>query len=535
MGGALGPGRRVLASLLPALLIACAAALLGGCAGVLPQVERVPSNTLVAAPDAPLAAVARDAQIPPGLSGVWPLLQANFALDARLAMIEHATTSLDLQYYLIGDDSTGRVILRALRDAALRGVRIRLLVDDLYTTDMDHLWLGLAAYPNVEVRLFNPFVTARESSLRRLIALARDFKRLNHRMHNKLFIADGAMAVVGGRNLADEYFFRGHQGNFIDFDLLVSGSVVPQLSHWFDLYWNSTQVYPVQDIARASRRAPVTPEDARARFDAATRADPRPAVPSTEDYFGAPPLSTELARRQVRLLAAESSAYADSPDKIDPAHHSIAIDDTLTHRFLQVLGDAHSDVVLFSPYFIPGKEALERIEALRTQGVNVRVVTNSLAVSDEPLVSVGLERQQVKLLRMGVELYELSSDRLKLDTTLKGLLGASTGRLHAKLGFVDRNTVLVGSMNLDPRSSSINTEIGVRVASVALAKMVLTAFKVDQLAGVYQVRLSRTGVGVRWVAVDGDKTEELDVDPDTSLWQRVRLLMLSLFVPESQL
>ena len=190
---------------------------------------------------------------------------------------------------------------------------------------------------------------------------------------------------------------------------------------------------------------------------------------------------------------------------------------------------------LFSPYFIPGKEALERIAKLRADGVAVHVVTNSLAVSDEPLVSIGLERHQTELLKIGVDLYELSSDRLKLDRTLKGLLGTSTGRLHAKLAFLDRRTVLVGSMNLDPRSSSINTEIGVRVVSPRLAEMVLAAFKVDALYGVYQVKLRPNGSGVRWIAVDGDTTEELDIDPDTSLWQRLRLMMLSWFVPESQL
>lgn len=167
--------------------------------------------------------------------------------------------------------------------------------------------------------------------------------------------------------------------------------------------------------------------------------------------------------------------------------------------------------------------------------MTVRVVTNSLAVSDAPLVSVGLERYQIALLKMGVDLYELSSNRMKLDRTLKGLLGTSTGRLHAKLGILDRQDVLVGSMNLDPRSARINTEIGVRIVSPALAEMVLAAFKVDALAGLYQVKLRPGGAGVRWIAVDAERPEELDVDPDTSLWQRLRAMLLSFFVPESQL
>ena len=524
-----------LRALLAALTIALFGGALTGCAGVLPRVERTPSTALAAPPTAQLAEIAHDPIIEPGNSGVWPLLQASYALDARLALIEHATTSLDLQYYLLADDSIGRVILRALRDAAQRGVRIRLLVDDLYTIDTDHLLLGLAAYPNVEVRLFNPFVAARDSSLLRLMALARDFKRLNHRMHNKLFVADGALAIVGGRNLADEYFLRGTQGNFIDFDVLLAGDVVQQLGGWFDLYWNSQHAYPVRDIVLASGKVLPPDEEAQARFEASVANDLRPDPPLAPDSFGAPAISYGLAQGRLLFLNAPATAFADSPNKIDASGVPMAEDETLTRRFLQQLSTARSDVTLFSPYFIPGKDALRRIARLRADGVSVKVVTNSLAVSDEPLVSIGTERHQIELLKMGVDLYELSSERLKLNDTLRGLLGTSTGRLHAKMAFLDRRIALVGSMNLDPRSAIINTEIGVRVENPVLVGMVFEGFKVDELAGVYQVKLREHNLGVRWVAIDGETTDERDIDPDTSVWQRMRLLVLSWFVPESQL
>ncbi len=529
-------GSVLVSVLLPALL----ASWLTGCASPLPVVDRTPSVALVAPPASPLSSVAADAAIAPGRSGVWPLLQAEFALDARLAAIRAATTSIDLQYYLIADDSIGRPILRALRDAALRGVRVRLLVDDLYTADMDRLLLGLAATPNAEVRLFNPVVTARGSTGRRVLATLRDFKRLNHRMHNKLFIADGAVAVVGGRNLADEYFLRGVQGNFIDFDLLCIGAVVSDLSHWFDLYWNSTAVYPARAIAQAASAEPLQAEAAfRAAFEDATRADAVPGMPTppatAPDAFGAPRFSTALTERRFRFISAEAAAFADSPDKIDPAHHSSAVRDTLSHRFLGLLDEAHDEVYMFSPYFIPGADALARLRALRAAGVSVRVVTNSLAVSDEPLVAVGLARHQRELLRMGVDLYELSSTRLKLDSAMRNLLGSSIGRLHAKLAFIDRKTVLVGSMNLDPRSANLNTEIGVRVRSPELAAMIFGGFKVAELAGVYRVQLKADGSSVRWTTADGGPSEELEVDPDTSQWQRLRVMLLSLFVPDSQL
>lgn len=529
-----------------------AAALLGlaaglaGCANVLPiVVERTPSTRLAAPADSALGSITREAGIPADKTAVWPLVQAAFALDARLTLIENATTSIDLQTYLIGDDPTGRLILRALRDAALRGVRVRLLVDDLYTADMDRLLLGLvASSPNVEVRLFNPFITERGSSMRRLLALAGDFKRLNHRMHNKLFVADGAIAVVGGRNLADEYFLRGKLGNFIDFDLLVGGAVTAELGGWFDLYWNSEQVFPVRDVVRASNGIDLADPALRAGFEQATRADVAQPVPQVADFFGAPAWHVQLAERRFHWLAADARSYADSPLKIVsdsglasmPGGAPKRRPDTLTHRFLNLLGTAERDVLLISPYFIPGTDALVQIRNIRTENVRVRVVTNSLAVSDEPLVSVGFERHQVELLKLGVELYELSSTRLKLDRDLRSLLGESTGRLHAKLGIIDRRTVLVGSMNLDPRSSNINTEIGMAVESARLAAMIQDGFKIEELLGAYQVRLNPDGVGVRWTAVDaGADGEELDVDPDTSLWQRLRLLLISLFVPESQL
>ncbi len=534
--GAAGAARR--RPLLRMLLAVLMTAVLAGCATQrMPQVVHPPSHVLVAGADAPLAAIAGALQLAPDESGVWPLVQATFALDARVTAIRNARTSIDIQSYLIGDDSVGRLILRELRDAAARGVRVRLLVDDLYTSDLDRLLLGLAATPNAEVRLFNPFVTSRDSSFRRLLALAFDFRRLNHRMHNKLLIADGSLVLVGGRNLADEYFLRGATGNFIDFDLMVVGAAVKDLGDWFDLYWNSRHVYAVEDVVRAVDKNLPTRDALQDTFDRVTR-DARPATHDAltpTDFFGQPPFSVWMAGQRFPFLKARVVSYADSPNKIDPANFSVPVSDTLTHRFLGMLGEAKKEVLLYSPYFIPGDEAMARLRQLRSDGVRVVAVTNSLAVSDEPLVSIRFERHQVELLRLGVELLELSSTRLKLDNSLRELFGASTGRLHAKLAFVDRSSVFVGSMNLDPRSSTINTETGVRVESPMLAKMIIGAYRVDEMVGVYQVKLGSDGQSVRWTAVADGSTEEIDVEPDISLLQRLRLIVLGLFVPEKQL
>ena len=320
---------------------------------------------------------------------------------------------------------------------------------------------------------------------------------------------------------------------------------MPQLNGWFDLYWNSTaglsrsQAIVIRAVGHAPmvsarRRSRASSNDVTTHADLATR-----RAGGAPDVFGAPAFSIAIAQRTRFSFCPRrrASTFADSPNKIDPANFSLAVDDTLTHRFMQQLSDARADAVPFLAllHSRQGSDSNAWENCVPARRRRYGVVTNSLAVSDEPLVSVGLERHQIALLKLGVDLYELSSNRLKLDRTLKGLLGASTGRLHAKIGFLDRQTVLVGSMNLDPRSASINTEIGVRIESPKLAEMVLAAFKVDALAGVYQVRLRPNGAGVRWIAVDADSPEELDVDPDTSVWQRVRLMLLSFFIPESQL
>ena len=341
--GPAGPVQMVrllrLVRLVRPICLALAVGLLAGCAAGLPAVERPASMARAASPDAPLATLARDAGIAAGQSGVYPLPQASFALDARLALIANAHDSLDLQCYVIADDGINHLILRGLRDAAQRGVRVRLLIDDLHTTGMDRLLLGLAAEPNVEVRVFNPFASGRESTLARALGLLLDLGRLNHRMYNKLFIADGSVVIVGGRNLANEYFLRGTKGNFIDFDLLVAGAVLAALNGGFDAYWNSAQACPLQAIAAPGNGNPDVADDAadatlRAAFEVSTRPENTPAPPPATNTYGMPPLSTALAAGRVKLVAASGRAFADSPAKADPQTASEARADTVGWHFL---------------------------------------------------------------------------------------------------------------------------------------------------------------------------------------------------------
>ena len=510
--------------------------LLAGCASALPpRAGQAPSHALVAPAGTPLTDVGVQLGLDAGATAAWPLPEAAFALDARLASIERATTSIDLQTYLVADDRTGHQVLRALRDAANRGVRVRLLVDDIYTAGLDPLLVGLASHANVEVRLFNPFVAGRASTSQRLFALLWDLHRLDHRMHNKLFVADGALAIVGGRNVADEYFLRSRIGNFFDLDLLIVGALVPELSASFDRYWNSEQAYDVRSIVAATRTVEAAPAELRAEFERRTSTDAPAAPAPPADLFGAVAFSRQLESgrfRFVRVLAA--STLADPPEKASPDAKSAELA-TLWTRYLARISEARSEAILFSPYFVPNEEAMQHLRELRAREVSVRVTTNSLAVSDEPLTTIALERHQRELLTIGVDLYELSSQQLHLDTRLRTLLGSSIGRLHAKLGIIDRRFVYVGSLNLDGRSAAINTEIGVRVDSAEIAAMILHAFRVEQAIGVVRVRLASDG-RLAWSVLDAEGHEQtLEREPEGSWWRRFRLRLLALFVPEHEL
>ncbi|MDQ0016011.1 putative cardiolipin synthase [Variovorax boronicumulans] len=515
----------------PALLLIALA--LTGCAGLPPRTPEPPTEAIAASPATALGRAAISLNTPPdGLSSLRPLIEASYALDARLELMRRAQSSLDVQTYQLGNDKTGRLLLRELRDAARRGVRVRLLLDDFYTAGMDRLLLGLAAEPNAEVRLFNPFVNMRDHSSGRWLEFFGDFRRLNHRMHNKLFVADGAMAIAGGRNLADEYFLRSESANFIDFEVLMAGPVVRESAAIFDTYWNSDVVYPLQRVAGTSR----TPDELKSAFetDTSPRYAPPPDPLAATDLLGDPPLAAQLANiDEAKWMRAEAHATADSPNKAlgVMAHPT----ESLAQRFHEMLATAQSNVVVISPYFIPGDEGMARIRMGREHGINITVITNSLADSDEPLVNINYNRYRVDMLKLGVNLYEVSTQQLRRSGQFRDLLKKARGRLHAKLALVDRQWVLLGSMNLDPRSALLNTEFGVRVRSFDLTQALLFAYQLDDIEGVYRVVLKPDGQNVQWIGTGDVTNEVLDSEPDSSMLTRLQLLLFSWFVPTDQL
>jgi putative cardiolipin synthase len=517
-----------------ALLLAWA---LAGCMA-LPDVSQRPwDRGLPTRADSPLVQQAA-ASVPQGeLSGFMLVSSGAQALQLRLMLIERATHSIDLQVYLFKSDASGRALMRALRDAAARGVRVRLLLDDLYTAGDDALWLGLAATPGVELRLFNPFLAGRDSLPGRLIDSALGEERLHRRMHNKLLVADGAWAMAGGRNIADAYFLPAAQGSFVDIDVLGAGALVPQMTQAFDLYWNSDYSHDLRSVVdepldTTARRAAFAQALGRSCLSAECA-----AVAQARQADAALTLAFDQGRLPLRLARA-SVAY-DSPAKIE--NDEVATDIAMLAssgaqvRLLvaQAIRQAQRELVIVSPYLIPGPVGVAGLGALRQRGVQVTMLTNSLAATDEPMVHLGYRKYRAALLREGVALYEWSPARG--GRVLRELLaGGTVLRLHAKAALIDRELVFLGSMNFDPRSRDLNTEFGLLIRSPELAEELHALLQRLLHEGAYRLHLGEDGRTLHWSAGDSDRHIDV-VEPDTDFGSRLLLDLLEPFVPEEML
>jgi putative cardiolipin synthase len=464
--------------------------------------------------------------LPAGASGFQLMPVASVAYGARLALAERAQQTLDVQYYVLSQDETGKRFMRALRDAARRGVRVRLLVDDVHTAGDDGMLAELAAEPHAEVRVYNPFPAARDSALRRWLASLLDFRRVDHRMHNKLFVADNALAVFGGRNIGDPYFMRGADSNFVDLDVLAGGPVVRELSRAFDEYWNSEFVYSIQTFARHDPRTDPAILDAPGQSPVPV--DDAPQTDLRRRYSGT---VGQLAEGRVALDVADATIIFDPPDK-SAGSKNLSREGTVRGDLSLAIRSAREEVVVASPYFVPGEEGMEAMRALRARGVRLRLLTNSLAATDEPLVHVGYARYREEMVQLGVDVREIGPGLVREHSRL-GSFGRSLGQLHAKVAVIDRRSVFIGSMNFDPRSERRNTEIGVLMESPGIARQVLELMDVERTA--YRVRLAADGESLEWVYLrDGHEIVWTD-EPEASLGRRVQVRFWWPFVPESEL
>lgn len=453
-----------------------------------------------------------------GDSGVTPLLEGTDAFAARMALIRKAEVALDVQYYIWQRDATGMILLDELQQAAGRGVRVRLLLDDNGIAGLDGDLAALNALPNFEVRLFNPFILRSP----KWIGYAFDFVRLNRRMHNKSLTADGALSIVGGRNIGDVYFGMGEGAHYIDTDVLVAGEVVTAVGTEFDRYWASGSAHPAERIIDNP------PEDALAILIADAQAAAN--SPEGQLYFERLRRANIVDALRSGTLALEWTSATLVSD--DPAKGlgKAEFRDLLFPQLLELLTQPDHSVDLVSAYFIPGRQFTEALSNLARSGTRVRILTNSLAATDVTIVHSAYVKYRLALLRGGVELYELKPGFAADDEDRPpdGVGGSSRASLHSKTIAVDERRIFIGSFNFDPRSVRLNTEMGVLIESPRIAAGLARAFEATFPSMSYRPELDPEG-SIWWeeTIASGEAIRHRE-EPGVTLMSRIMFSLLEL-------
>ncbi len=476
------------------------------------------------------AALADDVVVHPKQSGFRLLVTGSESFSMRLALIEAAEKSLDLQYYSIHDDTTANLLLEALVRAARRGVRIRFLLDNINFDEVDETFSVLDGFKNLEIRIFNPFVTRQHGILSRAIRLLTDLDSLNHRMHNKALIADNQMAIIGGRNLGDEYFEEHTDVTFRDIDILTAGPITAKISESFDAYWNSKDSLPVGRLIKPPADVKNVDEIRRKLAEYWER------VLKTDKgkKLLRSPLTNRLKQGDVTLIWAKAELVVDAPHKIDEGREDAQSKPLM--RLDNLLEKSTSEFICVSPYFVPGEEGVNRLASLVKRGVKVRIVTNSLASTDIVAAHTGYRRYRGALVANGIVLYEMKPTSSKRPhQRLIGKAAPSSARLHAKAYIVDRREVMIGSFNFDPRSLSLNTEIGLVIHSSDLAAQVIKMFdEVTAPENSYHLVASDSG-GFSWQTMENNKAVEYSREPKAGLLRNLEADFMGLLPLEDQL
>ncbi|WP_159627397.1 phospholipase D family protein [Massilia puerhi] len=497
---------------LPGALIALTLTL-SSCSSLPPLEGRVASTAFSHTDDTRLGkALTPLTMAHPGLVGIHALADGRDAFAARAVLAQAADRSLDVQYYIWRDDTTGRLMFEALRTAAERGVRVRLLLDDNNTAGLDAPLAALDAHPLIEVRLFNP------NAIRsmRAVGLVADFMRLNRRMHNKSFTADNQVTIIGGRNVGDEYFGAAGEISFADLDVIAAGPVVRAVSDDFDLYWNSPSAYPLALLAPdavVAAPGPALKPDAKASayIEAIKRSE----------------FLEQLVGGSLPLEWARTRFVSDDPAKVVG---KAAPEANIAYKLKDLLGEPQRSLDLVSPYFVPGEEGAAAFVDLAGKGVQTRILTNSLEATDVAAVHAGYAKWRKPLLEAGVTLYELRREATDEPSRQKrgsgSGIGSSDASLHAKTFGVDGNRVFVGSFNFDQRSIHLNTEMGMVIDSPALATRLSETLGRTLPTRAYEVRLDEQG-SVIWIERRGEQVIRHDKEPGTSWFKRAAVKALS--------
>ena len=515
-------------------LIALGAALallqaLSACVALLLDVPRVPSQAITDGGSTLVGRVlAAQAAEHPGLSGFRVMAAGREAFVARAALADAAERTLDLQYYSVAQDLTTDLLLSRLVAAAGRGVRVRILLDDIDVSTRVFARRAIAAHPEIQVRLFNPFAWGGMWGPGRLGELVFSGERMNRRMHNKLWVSDNVAAVFGSRNLGDKYFDASAANNFADVDLLAAGPIVGELSGAFDVYWNSAAVVPIEAFAAVPDPADrvLVLEQLRARAAACGGLAPC-------RWLAEATLLHDLKAGKIPLSWARARLLYDRPDQskvdlITGIEHGSITDSPSGSR-------TETELLITSPYFIPGDNAIGHIRSMRERGVRVAVLTDSLGSTDVPAAHAGYARARLALLREGVELYEVRPGGRIEHRPWHRWRHVSPASLHAKVVVQDRLRVIVGSLNQDPRSRLVNTEIWIAIESAELAADLATLFEEGtDLRQAYKLeRVVADGTeSLTWLAEENGQVVRYDVEPMSGFWLRLWRDFLGVVIPE---
>lgn len=463
------------------------------------------------------------AKMPQDQSGFLPLRDGIDALAARLVLAQQAEKSIDLQYYLIKDDAVGRAFIHELLEAADRGVRVRLLLDDVFTSGYDVGMAALHAHPNFEIRIFNPF---QRGAAGRVVGAVTDFRRINRRMHNKSFTVDNHITVIGGRNIADEYFGAREDSKFSDLDVAAVGPVVQEVTDSFDLYWNHPAALPVPAFIKELEDPETALNDLRKNLE------------TTYEEIRASRYAGAVRSKILSLDETDESVFTwaryqlvvDPPDKGIKGRADEA--ELILAPLVAALRAAQNEVTIVSAYFVPLKEGIEFLTELEARGVEVSVVTNSLAANNQFTVHAGYAPSRKPLLEGGVKMYEVRADADVAGTEFIDASGARA-TLHTKAFLVDSESLFIGSFNFDPRSADINTEMGVIIHDQGMAREFSELFDSLLRSQTYELFLNDKGK-LRWRAFENGEEVIYDKEPDTTGWQRFKA-RLAKIIPKSQL
>ncbi len=501
----------------------------GGCASLPNNVHQVPSTVINDGAATTLGLeIGRKQARHPGASGFLLLDNGLDAFVARAVLAGLAERSIDLQYYLFHDDLVGGLLAYQLLEAADRGVRVRLLLDDMGLEGRDGAIATLDSHPNIEIRIFNPFT---RGALRSLQMLTR-FGQVTRRMHNKSFTVDNQATIVGGRNIGNEYFEADPELAFGDLDVLAIGPVVAEVSSSFDAYWNNGLSYPISTLKQKITKG--TLEEMRPLWKEQFKAELGGLYVQALQNSS---LAKMIRAGTLEYLWGKARVLADKPEKISSSTQ--AEENYLAPQLKKYINQVEDELIILSAYFVPGREGVELLKALAARGVRVRILTNSLASTDVTIVHAGYARYRRDMLRAGIQLYELDKELSTEERREKRKTGTfSRASLHAKTFIFDRKALFISSFNFDPRSIFENTEIGIYFDAPAMAVEMASAFDKKKINNAFKLELITEDDGmefIRWVTTKSGEKKMYYTEPHTSLWRRF-LLSAAGFLPiESQL